>query len=109
MLRKALFSLLHSRLIGDATASAAGRLWRRRVFLSIDEDELQLGAGLEQISARDQQIGDFALLQTAEAIGDAINLGGRKRHGANRVLARESCVDGLLYCALNIARLFEAI
>ena len=48
------------------------------------------GAVVEDIAAGDHEVGDLALLDGAEAIGDAVDLGGRQRQGAQGVFAGEA-------------------
>src|SRR5262249_51434362 len=103
-------SSIHPRILGGGPASgAAGYFDGRRVLLPVDEDHFDFGIGIEQLPASDDDVGDLSLLDAAQAVGHAVDLGGRKGHGADRFVARKSGVDRLLDGALQIARLFDAV
>jgi hypothetical protein len=55
-----------------AAASAEGRsIGRRQILAAIHESHFHLGAVVEDVAAGDHEVGDFPLLDGAEAIGDA--------------------------------------
>ena len=89
--------------------TGAGCIGSGRVLPAIHDDHFHFGAIVEDVAAGDHEVGDFPLLDAAEAIGDAVDFGGRERQGAQGGVAGEAVVEGLLDGALQVAGLIEAV
>src|ERR1041385_6782874 len=109
LLQRRFGSSVCSWLVSRKTTSGGRRLQRGGVFAAIHNNHFHFGAIVAEIAARYHEIGDFAIFETAETVGNAIDFGRSERHGANGILARESGIDSFFDGALDVARLFQTI
>src|SRR5450432_3212595 len=89
--KKRFVMLVVSSLRGGGCASCAaagsrrGCLECRFVLDAINEDHFHRWTFLQQLAAGDYEVGDFALLDAAQTIGNAIHLRNVDGHGLQRV------------------------
>src|SRR5215510_5898224 len=64
------------------------------VRLAVDEDVFDLRAAVEEVAARDDDVGDLALFDAPQLFGHAEDFRRVDGHRLDRLVLRQSCLDG---------------